>query len=120
MSRRQDFSLPGKHRALAPHSADAPPELPGTEDPRRLASLALATARRMSSARPRFSLELFKFATYLSIPIAMTVAFAANPENLETIIKRHAYVVYPPEGPKPPTNAEMKKIVEANRKKRKV
>ena len=64
----------------------------------------------MSSARPRFSLELFKFATYLSIPIAMTVAFAANPENLETIIKRHAYVVYPPEGPKPPTNAEMKKI----------
>ena len=65
-------------------------------------------------------LEGFKFATYLSIPIAMTVAFAANPENLETIIKRHAYVVYPPEGPKPPTNAEMKKIVEANRKKRKV
>lgn len=48
----------------------------------------------------------------------MTVVFAANPENLETIIKRHAYVVYPPEGPKPPTAEEMRKIVEANKKRR--
>ena len=48
----------------------------------------------------------------------MTVVFAANPENLESIIKRHAYVVYPPEGPKPPTAEEMRKIVEANKKKR--
>ena len=47
----------------------------------------------------------------------MTVVFAANPENLESIIKRHAYVVYPPEGPKPPTAEEMRKIVEANKKK---
>lgn len=48
----------------------------------------------------------------------MTVVFAANPENLETIIKRFAYVVYPPEGPKPPTAEEMRKIVEANKKRR--
>ena len=47
----------------------------------------------------------------------MTVVFAANPENLESIIKRHAYVVYPPEGPKPPTAEEMRKIVEANKKR---
>ena len=46
------------------------------------------------------------------------MVFAANPENLESIIKRHAYVVYPPEGPKPPTAEEMRKIVEANKKKR--
>jgi len=32
-------------------------------------------------------LEAFKFATYLSIPIALTVAFAANPANLETVIR---------------------------------
>ena len=48
----------------------------------------------------------------------MTVVFAANPENLESIIKRHAYVVYPPEGPKPPSAEEMRKIVEANKNKR--
>jgi len=32
-------------------------------------------------------LEGFKFATYLSIPIVLTVAFAANPANLESIIR---------------------------------
>jgi len=69
-------------------------------------------------SKPRFSLEAFKFATYLTVPIFLTVVFAANPENLEAIIKHHSYVVYPPEGPKPPTAQEMKKIVEANKKRR--
>ena len=69
-------------------------------------------------SKPRFSLEAFKFATYLTGPIFLTVVFAANPENLEAIIKHHSYVVYPPEGPKPPTAQEMKKIVEANKKRR--
>lgn len=69
-------------------------------------------------SKPRFGLEVFKFATYVSVPIALTVVFAANPDNLERIIKSHAYVVYPPEGPKPPTAEEMKKIVDANKKKR--
>jgi hypothetical protein len=29
---------------------------------------------------------VFKFAVYLSIPVVMTVAFAASPENLQKII----------------------------------
>jgi protein PET100 len=69
-------------------------------------------------SKPRFGLEAFKFGVYVSVPIFMTVVFAANPENLESIIKSHSYVVYPPEGPKPPTAKEMKRIVEANKKKR--
>lgn len=47
-------------------------------------------------------LEGFKFATYLAVPIALTVTFAFNPDNLNGIIRNRAYVVYPPEGPKPP------------------
>ena len=58
-------------------------------------------------SKPRFGLEAFKFGVYVSVPIFMTVVFAANPENLESIIKSHSYVVYPPEGPKPPTAKEM-------------
>ena len=83
-------------------------------------SLCRRAPRRLQgmSNKPRFGLEAFKFATYVSVPIFMTVVFAANPDNLETIIKQHAYVVYPPEGPKPPTAKEMKRIVEANRKKK--
>ena len=68
-------------------------------------------------SKPRFGLEAFKFGVYVSVPIFMTVVFAANPENLESIIKSHAYVVYPPRD-LPPTAKEMKTIVEANKKKR--
>jgi protein PET100 len=48
----------------------------------------------------------------------MVSVFVWEPENLEGIIKQCAYVVYPPEGPKPPSQDEMRKIIEANRKKR--
>jgi len=53
------------------------------------------------------------------VPCARMVSvFVWEPENLEGIIKQCAYVVYPPEGPKPPSQDEMRKIIEANRKKR--
>ena len=64
-----------------------------------------------------FSLEAFKFSVYLSIPIAMTVFFAMNPSNLEDIIRQRMYVVYPASAPDPPSDAEMKRIVEQNRMK---
>ena len=32
-------------------------------------------------------LEGFKFATYLAVPIALTVTFAFNPDNLNGIIR---------------------------------
>ena len=64
-----------------------------------------------------FSLEAFKFSVYLSIPIAMTVFFAMNPSNLEDIIRQRMYVVYPASAPDPPSDAEMKRIVEQNKMK---
>ena len=83
---------------------------------------AIAAGARSYRRTPHDQAEVrpggFKFAVYVSVPIFLTVTFAANPVNLESIIRRHAYVVYPPEGPKPPTAAEMRKIVEANKKKR--
>jgi len=47
-------------------------------------------------------LEGFKFSVYLAVPVALTAAFAVNPENLEAVIRNRRYVVYPPDGPKPP------------------
>ena len=94
-----------------------------SEDPNHRITDATVTGARLTRARhymtkPRYGLEVFKFAVYVSVPIFLTVTFAANPTNLESIIRKHAYVVYPPEGPKPPSAAEMRKIVEANKKKK--
>ncbi|GAQ83426.1 hypothetical protein KFL_001470230 [Klebsormidium nitens] len=66
-------------------------------------------------ARPRGLMELFKFACYVGIPISMMVVFANNPDNLEKIIRNRQYVVYPPEGPRPPSGDEMAEIVKKNR-----
>lgn len=65
-----------------------------------------------------FSLEAFKFSVYLSIPIAMTFFFAMNPSNLEEIIRNRMYVVYPASAPDPPSDEEMKRLIERNKKKR--
>ena len=62
------------------------------------------TEKRMARS---FGLEVFKFCCYLSLPVGMTLTFAAHPGNLEYIIRNRAYVVYPPEGPKPPTGEAM-------------
>ena len=37
----------------------------------------------------------------------MTAFFTFNPDNLDAIIKSRSYVVYPPEGPRPPSNEEL-------------
>jgi protein PET100 len=97
-----------KHRAKNPHHDITDATVTG----------ARSTRARHYMTKPRYGLEVFKFAVYLSVPIFLTVTFAANPTNLESIIRKHAYVVYPPEGPKPPSAAEMRKIVEANKKKK--
>ena len=67
---------------------------PVARRPTRHTSSGRAGRGRSMSNKPRFGLKR-SFATYVSVPIFMTVVFAANPENLETIIKQHAYVVYP-------------------------
>lgn len=64
---------------------------------------------------PKAFLEVFKFGCYVGIPIVMMLAFANNSENLEKIIRNRAYVVYPPEGPKPPTAEEIRELAKKNK-----
>ena len=75
------------------------------------------TERERKRMAKSFSLEAFKFSVYLSIPIAMTAFFATNPSNLEDIIRRRMYVVYPASAPDPPSDAEMKKMIEEKKNK---
>eukprot|EP00897_Mesotaenium_endlicherianum_P005700 jgi/Mesen1/5158/ME000256S04344 len=56
-------------------------------------------------------LEVFKFGCYITIPIAMMLVFANNSGNLEKIIKNRSYVVYPPEGPRPPSGDEIRGLM---------
>eukprot|EP00891_Asterochloris_glomerata_P001937 jgi/Astpho2/1937/e_gw1.00038.433.1_t len=55
-------------------------------------------------------LQVFKFGCYLSIPALMTLAVAGNPERLAAIIRSRSYVVYPPEGPRPPSAEEFAEL----------
>jgi len=71
---------------------------------------------RMSGVgRKKGILEVFKFATYVTIPIVMMSMFANNTENLDRIIRNRAYVVYPPEGPRPPSGDEIREMVKKNK-----
>ena len=63
------------------------------------------------------ALESFKFAVYLAVPISLTVFVAYNPSTLEKVIKNRMYVVYPPEGPRPPTNEELWEKINERKKK---
>ncbi|CAI5967403.1 unnamed protein product [Closterium sp. NIES-64] len=42
----------------------------------------------------------------------MMVTFANNHDNLEAIIRNRAYVIYPPEGPRPPTAEEVRGLAQ--------
>jgi protein PET100 len=64
------------------------------------------------------ALEVFKFCCYISIPIGMTVAISGSPKNLENLIKNRDYVVYPPEGPRPPTADELHELVKKEQQRR--
>ncbi|CAI5534741.1 unnamed protein product [Closterium sp. Naga37s-1] len=58
----------------------------------------------MSFKGPRKGfLEVFKFACYVGIPIAMMVTFANNQDNLEAIIRN---------GPRPPTAEEVRGLAQ--------
>ena len=55
-------------------------------------------------------LESWKFAVYLTIPF-FAVYVIAQPHNMKQLLEYKQYVVYPPEGPRPPvgTREEIKK-----------
>ncbi|CAN6441146.1 unnamed protein product [Victoria cruziana] len=65
----------------------------------------------MSSIGPgKGFLEVAKFGIYVAIPIVMMYTFAYNSKNLERIMGNCSYVVYPPEGPRPPSPEEIREI----------
>ncbi|XP_008786075.2 uncharacterized protein LOC103704522 [Phoenix dactylifera] len=55
-------------------------------------------------------LEIGKFAVYVIVPIALTYAVTANSKNLQKIMGFHQYVVYPFEGPRPPSPEELREM----------
>ncbi|RZC81377.1 hypothetical protein C5167_043949 [Papaver somniferum] len=55
-------------------------------------------------------LEIAKFALYVSVPIGLMYTFAFNTKNILKIMGNRSYVVYPPEGPPPPTPEEIREM----------
>ncbi|RAL38479.1 unnamed protein product [Cuscuta campestris] len=55
-------------------------------------------------------LEVAKFAVYVSVPIGLMYFFANNTKNLQKLMGTRQYVVYPPEGPRPPTQEEIREM----------
>ncbi|ONK74375.1 uncharacterized protein A4U43_C03F5580 [Asparagus officinalis] len=55
-------------------------------------------------------LEIAKFAVYVSVPIALTYAVATESKTLQKLMGLRPYVVYPPEGPKPPSPEELREM----------
>ncbi|GMI22964.1 hypothetical protein TrCOL_g22 [Triparma columacea] len=53
-----------------------------------------------------FSLEVFKFSLYLSIPVVATCIYA-SPSNMERIVAATRYVTFPPEERRPPKGEEL-------------
>jgi len=63
------------------------------------------------------ALEAFKFGLYLAVPVCLTVMVAYNPDMLNKVIKNRTYVVYPPEGPRPPSNEELWEKIRKDKEK---
>ncbi|XP_058086139.1 uncharacterized protein LOC131233448 [Magnolia sinica] len=61
-------------------------------------------------------LEIVKFGLYVSIPITLMYTFANNSDNLKKIMGNRSYVVYPPEGPRPPSPEELREMAREMRK----
>ena len=59
-------------------------------------------SRHYAAGKKFMTLEKFKFAVYLSIPV-LCVGVFNRPENLGPIIKKLNYVEFPKEAERPPT-----------------
>ncbi|CAA6660247.1 unnamed protein product [Spirodela intermedia] len=55
-------------------------------------------------------LEIAKFAIYVTVPIGLTYAVATNSKTLQKLMGYRSYVVYPPEGPRPPPPEELREM----------
>ncbi|XP_078434963.1 uncharacterized protein LOC144705962 [Wolffia australiana] len=55
-------------------------------------------------------LEIAKFAIYVAVPIGLTYSVATNSKTLQKLMGFRSYVVYPPEGPRPPSPEELREM----------
>jgi protein PET100 len=78
------------------------------------------TKMSFSHFRKKTLLESWKFGVYLAIPFIAVYVIAA-PENMRSLLQYKQYVVYPPEGPRPPvgTREEVLKGVKELREQQK-
>ncbi|XP_052163369.1 uncharacterized protein LOC127780492 [Oryza glaberrima] len=53
-------------------------------------------------------LEIAKFGVYVSVPVALTYLVATDSKTLKKLMGLREYVVYPPEGPRPPPPEELR------------
>ncbi|KAJ0982433.1 hypothetical protein J5N97_010688 [Dioscorea zingiberensis] len=53
-------------------------------------------------------LEIAKFAIYVAVPVALTYAVATDSKTIHKLMGFRSYVVYPPEGPRPPPPEELR------------
>lgn len=67
----------------------------------------------------RRSLEAFKFAIYLLFPPTLVAAVVYSEDNLMRLIKSKNYIVYPPEGPRPPSLEELQEIIRKQKEEEK-
>ncbi|XP_072951835.1 uncharacterized protein [Typha angustifolia] len=58
----------------------------------------------------RVLLEVGKFAVYVTVPIVLTYAVATESKTLQKLMGFRSYVVYPPEGPLPPSPEELREM----------
>ncbi|KAK4746714.1 hypothetical protein SAY87_025751 [Trapa incisa] len=63
-------------------------------------------------------LEIAKFGLYVAIPIVLMYTFANNTKNLRKFMGNKAYIVYPPEGPRPPSPEELREMAREMARKR--
>lgn len=49
------------------------------------------------------------------VPAALTILVATNVDAVNAIINRHSYVVYPPEGPRPPPPDQVRAAAKSQR-----
>ncbi|XP_074585777.1 uncharacterized protein LOC141841504 [Curcuma longa] len=63
-------------------------------------------------------LEVGKFALYVSIPAALTYA-TTDSNTIHKLMGFRSYVVYPPEGPRPPSPEEFREMVARERAQKK-
>ena len=63
-------------------------------------------------------LEIAKFAVYVSVPVGLMYFFANNTKNIQKVMGNRQYVVYPPEGPRPPSPEELREMARELARKR--